>query len=479
MSFFNKFMVDGDGKMDTKKVSLILSAAIVFLIGAWSLYDSKYSLAAKLDAYITAYAEQGLFSGSVLVAKDGKIVLCKGYGMANYEHDIANTAQTIFRLGSLSKQFTAMAIMQLQEKGLLNVNDAISKYIPDYPKGDTITIHHLLTHTAGIANFTDFPEYSKIKIESHTLEQLIEIIKNKPFDFSPGAKYQYSNSGYILLSYIIEKVSGKTYEAVIKENIFIPLGMYNSGYDHASPMLKNRASGYSMRNDEIVNADYVDMSVPSGAGALYSTVIDMYLWDRALYSTKLVSKESLAAIFKPQVPINSTTSYAYGWCVAKVFSQHTIIEHAGEVDGFSTDICRYPDDNLCVVVLSNVDNPAVRVVKISLQLAAIVFGEKYILPKKHVAIEVRPELYDQCVGQYKLSTADKEKGEGVITITKENNMLMAQGSGIEKLRIYPESETDFFAKSVDAQVSFVKDQIGTVIQLIWHQDGVDQVAQRV
>jgi len=469
--------MNGGGLMNFKRVWLLSLSLIIVLIGAWYLYDSKYSLGAKLDAYITAYVEQGFFNGSVLVANNGKIVLCKGYGMANYEHNIANTPQTIFRLGSLTKQFAAMVIMQLQEKGLLNVNDAIVKYIPDYPNGDKITIHHLLTHTSGIPNFTDFPEYSKIKLEPHTPAQLIEIIKSKSLDFNPGTKYQYSNSGYIVLGYIIEKVSGKKYETVVKENIFIPLGMHNSGYDHASFILKNRASGYSIRNDEIVNADYIDMSVPSGAGALYSTVTDMYLWDQALYSTKLLSKQLLNMIFSPQVSINESKSYGYGWSI-KTLHNHNLMEHSGGIEGFSTNICRYPDDKICIIVLSNVDDPAIETSKISHGLAAIVFGEKYIVPKKHVAVQVNPELYDRYLGKYRLANAGKE--DFVITITKEDNTLIAQIAGPDKLKIYPESEIDFFSNIFDVQLSFVKDENGKFTKLVLHEsDSVDKVAQRI
>ena len=180
--------------MSGKKVTFMLSGLAMFLVGAWYAYSSFISLEAKLDSYVKAYAGQGSFTGSVLVVKDGKVLLCKGYGMANYELNIPNTPQTIFRLASVTKQFTAMAIMQLQEKGLLNINDAISKYIPNYPQGKRITIHHLLTHTSGIINVTSIPECeSDWKLKSHTLEQLVERFKHKPLDFKPREKYRYSN----------------------------------------------------------------------------------------------------------------------------------------------------------------------------------------------------------------------------------------------------------------------------------------------
>ncbi len=458
----------------TKRFLFLLSGLAVILLGAWYVFSSFFSLNTKLDNYVNAYVKQGKFSGSVLIAKNGKILLYKGYGMANYAYNIPNTPQTKFRLGSITKQFTAMAIMQLQEKGLLNVNDTVSKYISDYPNGDKITIHELLTHTSGIPNLTDFPEYKNIKKIPYTLEQLIAIFKDKPLDFKPGETFKYSNSGYILLSYIIEKSSGKTYETVLQENIFTPLGMNNTGYDHASIIIKNRASGYSMNGDSIINADYIDMSFPSGAGGLYSTVKDMYLWDQALYTKKLLPKKSLAIIFTPSVKLNKNDPesfyYGYGWCMGKIHN-HNFVGHDGGIDGFSTSIGRYPDDKICIIILSNNDNYCVS--KIATGLDAIIFGEKYELPKKHVIAILNPEILDRYIGKYKI------KEDYILTLTKEDNKLILQATGQRKVEIYPETETKFFNESIDAEISFVKDEKGKVIKLILRQDQIEQVAEKI
>ncbi|MFH7028713.1 MAG: serine hydrolase domain-containing protein [Heteroscytonema crispum UTEX LB 1556] len=290
----------------------------------------------KIDNYLNAHVKINKFIGSVFIAQKGKILADKGYGMANYELDIPNTPQTIFRLGSITKQFTAMAIVQLQEKGLLNVNDPIIKYIPDYPPetGKQITIHHLLTHTSGIPNFTGFPDYLETMMLPSPVEKTIARFKDKPLEFQPGEKFNYSNSGYILLGYIVEKVSGKTYETYLHENIFQPIGMKNTGYDHHSTILKNRASGYSLGNDGLINTAYIDMSMPYAAGALYSTVEDLYLWDRALYTEKLVSKTSLNKMFTP-----FKEDYGYGWFITKAFN-HNLVTHNGRINGFSTNIHR-------------------------------------------------------------------------------------------------------------------------------------------
>jgi len=451
--------------MKTKPISILFVVLALLSAGTWHAYSHFFSTSAKLNSLVKAYVEQGSFSGSVLVAKDGKILLCKGYGFANYEHEVPNSPETKFRLGSITKQFTSMAIMQLQERGLLNVSDSVAKYIPDYPRGNEITIHHLLTHTAGIPNVTAFPKYQKKKIKPHTLEQLINRFKDKPLEFKPGEKHRYSNSGYMLLGYIIEKASGKKYETILKENIFVPLEMNNSGYDKASLVLKNRASGYGKADDELINSGYIDMSFPAGAGALYSTVEDLYLWDQALYTEKLATKESLETSLTP-----FKGNYGYGWCIGESYN-HNFVGHGGGIDGFSTDIVRYPDDKICIIILSNLEyaHPS----GISNKIAAVLFGKRYELPKKHVIVKVDPQIYDQYVGKYKL----REKF--FITVTKENDKLITQATEQGKIEIFPESETVFFNIGIDAQISFVKDDSGKVTKLILHQGGVESVAEKV
>lgn len=451
-----------------KKLVLSLGAGILMaLLVSWFVYANYFSLGARLDRYVQAYVDQGLFSGSVLVAKDGKILLCKGYGMANYELDVPNRPDTKFRLASVTKQFTAMAIMQLQEQGLLKVTDPISKYIPDYPNGDKITIRHLLTHTAGIPNFTSFPDLKKIKLEPHTPEQMVALFKDKPLEFTPGEKHNYSNSGYVLLGYLIEKITGKKYETVLKENIFEPLGMKNTGYDHHEVILKNRASGYEIHAGDLINSDYIDMSVSFSAGGLYSTVEDLYLWDRALYTEKLVTKKSWNEIV---TPCNKDDDYGYGWCTRKRVNR-PCVAHAGGTWGFTTEILRFTNDDVSVIALSNNSSPRVGV--ITNGLAAIIFGEQYDWPKKNVVVTVNPAIYNQYAGTYKL------KNGSVMLVTREDNCLIMQLTEKKKEQLYPKSETEFFLKTADAEISFVKDDNGKVVRLIAHEDGVDYPAEKI
>ena len=322
----------------------------------------------------------GRFSGSLLIAKEGKVLVSKGYGLANHELDVPNTPKTIFRTGSVGKQFTAASVMQLQEQRKLNVDDTLSKYIPDYPSGDKITIHHLLTHTSGIVNVSSLPEFrQRIRLPT-TLDENILLFKDKPLEFEPGEKHKYCNSGYLLLGYIIEKVSEQTYEDYLRDHIFKPLGMSHSGYDHPSTILKNRASGYNITKQGLINGPYNDMSAPHAGGALYSTVEDLLLWDQALYTEKLLKKSSLDKMFTP-----FKGNYGYAWRIENLFG-HKRIHHGGSIlGGFQAHIARYVDDKILIVFMCNQQPTNTR--KISEDLAAIVFGEAYQLPTQQKTTE--------------------------------------------------------------------------------------------
>lgn len=310
--------------------------------------------ARSADAYIRAAGIQG----SVLLAKGGKIVLAKGYGLANIELDVPNKPETKFRLGSITKQFTAAAILQLQEKGKLEVGDPISKYIPGAPAAwNGITIHHLLTHTSGIPSYTGDAGY-----QNHMRERtgapldFIDHFRDRPLEFTPGEKFHYDNSGYFLLGVIIEQVSGMKYEDYLRLKVFEPLQMTDTGYDWPATILKNRASGYSKDSGgKEINADFLDMGQPYAAGSLYSTVLDLYKWDRALYTTKVLNAQSLEAAFTPgQFDWAEGIKYGYGWGIEQVHG-HKTVGHGGGINGFSTVIWRAIKEDAVAIVLSNND----------------------------------------------------------------------------------------------------------------------------
>src|SRR5579864_334200 len=238
---------------------------------------------ARMEQIIQAYVPSK-FMGTVLVAQNGKVLLDKGYGFAILEWDIPNSPSTKFRLGSITKQFTAASILLLEERGKLKVEDLVKKYMPDAPAAwDKVTIYHLLTHTSGIPSFTGFPDYASTDAIATTPEKLVARFRDKPLEFQPGEKWNYSNSGYVLLGYLLEKISGQAYADFVAENIFKPLGMKDSGYDSNSAIISHRATGYSPGPNGPANSGYIDMTIPFSAGALYSTTHDLLLWEQALY----------------------------------------------------------------------------------------------------------------------------------------------------------------------------------------------------
>ena len=422
---------------------------------------------ARMDQMIQSYVANHQFMGSVLVARDTQVIYSKGFGSANLEWDIPNSPATKFRLGSVTKQFTAASILLLEERGKLSVNDPVKKYLPGAPAAwDKITIYHLLTHTSGIPSFTGFADYAKLEPFATTSEQLVSRFRDKPLDFEPGEKWQYSNSGYVLLGHLIEKITGESYEKFVRENIFTPLGMKDSGYDSNSAVMPHRASGYVHVGDGFENAGFIHMSVPHGAGALYSTTVDLLKWEQGLFGGKLLQAASLQ---KMTTPFKS--NYAFGLQV-ETAGGHKVIEHGGGIEGFNTEMAYYPDDKLTVVVLGNVNSGAPG--DIAGKLAALAHGETVKLRGERKEITLIPQLLERYLGAYQLAPGVE------ILITRENNQLFSQLTGQAAFPIFHESETMFFLKVVDAQIEFPKDDIqGKKGQLTLHQNGHDATAKRL
>jgi CubicO group peptidase (beta-lactamase class C family) len=442
--------------------SVVLSLCGLLLPAAARAQD----VSSKVEEDMQARVKKDRFSGSILIARDGKVLARAGYGMANLEHDVPNTPETKFRLGSITKQFTAMAILILKEQGKLCPQEKVKTYLPDSPKTwDEITVHHLLTHTSGIPNYTGFREFVKTMPLPTSLDDLVARFKDKPLDFKPGTKFAYSNSGYVLLGRIIEKVSGKSYSSFLKETIFEPLKMKDTGFDNAFPILKHRASGYTKLAFLMTNARPIDMSIPHAAGSLYSTVDDLFLWDRALTGETLVKKATLDAMFTPD-----KDGYAYGWSTGKAFGRK-MVAHGGGINGFVTYIERLPEQNVCAIVLSNIEGEPVAT--IAQDLVAIALGEKYSIPGQRKAIAIDPKQFDAYAGKY---VVDDPKL--TFTITRDGEHLRAQLKGQPRLEIFPESETDFFYKAVEADITFVKDKEGNVTHLVLHQNGRDFEAKK-
>lgn len=367
--------------------SITLCAIAFFTINLSFAQDK----AKQIDQLMSLYSEYGQLNGSVLVSEHGKVIFKKGYGLANMEWNIPNQPDTKFRLGSISKQFTALLIVKLAEEGKLKLDVPITTYLPDYPKatGDKITIHHLLTHTSGIPNYTSAPNFLKEKAKNpYSPADFVKTFSNLPLEFKPGEKFAYSNSGYFLLGYIIEKITGKTYEQYLQEIIFTPLKMVNSGYDHSDVLIKNRAAGYEKQGKKIINASYIDMSIPYAAGSLYSTVEDLYLWDQALYTNKLLSPASMDLLYKPYIRAGDE-AYGYGWFLGEFANgkdKLKVIEHGGGINGFNTIISRLPEDKNMVVILNNTGGTILG--EMNEAIRAILYNLPYQQPKKSMALEL-------------------------------------------------------------------------------------------
>jgi CubicO group peptidase (beta-lactamase class C family) len=343
--------------------AIYVSFIYIFLIASPPTISAQTDTTGQIfereDAYIARSVGVQSFRGAVLVGVDGKIAFEKAYGIANEEWNAPNTINTRFRIASLTKQFTAACILLLQERGRLSIQDPISRYLSGLPAAwQGITIHQLLTHTSGIPNYTNSLLIAKLNRTGATPQELIAQVTDKPLDFKPGTQWSYSNTGYVLLGMIIEKASGQTYADFLKSNIFDPLGMANSGYDSATPVIKERASGYQIKDGRIANAGYIDMTIPYAAGGIYSTVKDMFRWSEALaLNGKLLSAESLKEMFTeyPEA-VNQGQHYGYGVVISRQKFGKLLYYHGGGVEGFSSSIQRYPAERVCIIILSNLDS---------------------------------------------------------------------------------------------------------------------------
>jgi CubicO group peptidase (beta-lactamase class C family) len=419
---------------------------------------------ARMDQVVRSYADQNRFMGSVLVARGGEVLFNKGYGFANAEWEIPNSSTTKFRLGSITKQFTAACILLLEERGKLKTEDLVNKHLPDAPAAwEKITIHHVLTHTSGIPSFTGFSDYPSFKRTSLTAEQIYHKFRDKDLEFQPGEKFVYSNSGYLLLGHIIEKVSGESFENFLQRNVLVPLGMKDTGYDSRG-ILRNRAAGYSPRPGGMWNADFIDMTVPHAAGALYSTTEDLLRWNQGLFGGKLLSAGSLQKMTTP-----FKGDYGYG-LIVRTTNGRKLISHGGGIEGFNTFLSYEPADQLTAVALANINGPTPT--EIANKLAAVARGEKVVLSSERKIIDVSPKTLETYTGTYQMRPGFD------MVVTLENGQLMTQATGQGKIPIFAESETKFFPKVIDAEIEFFKGEAGKVTHLVLTQGSHELKAER-
>ena len=433
--------------------AILLLLCLNALVLAQTADDAQASKAID-ELMAKAYPADGP-GASVIVIKEGRTLLRKGYGMADMELGVKVEPDMVFRLGSMTKQFTAVSILMLAEQGKLSLSDDMTKFFPDYPaNGRTVTVEQLLTHTSGIKSYTSIPAWRSMWRKDMTVAELIDLFKNEPADFDPGTKWSYNNSGYILLGALIEKLSGVTYEQFLQKNIFDPLGMKHTFYGSATRLIPRRVPGYTMTKEGLRNAEYLSMTQPYAAGSLLSTVDDMALWDAALYTEKLVKQSSLQKAFTPYIlKDGTTTNYGFGWSRFQ-YSGHTIIEHGGGIHGFSTIGLRVPDDRLYVCILTNRDYQSPD--DTGLRVAALALGSSV---RDAVAVTVAPAELDALAGVYQIN--EKE----FYVVRRDGARLLIQRGGRQN-EAFPLSPTEFFYdKQAPDRLTFTRDAAGKVTAL--------------
>jgi CubicO group peptidase (beta-lactamase class C family) len=418
------------------------AAALMFLASSLAAQTSV-----RFDHQVQAYARNGDFSGSVLVARDGHILFQKSYGMANHEWSIPNSDKTKFHVASVTKTFTAAAILQLERAGKLKLDDPLSKYVPDFLNGEHITIEQMLAHTSGLPDFYSLPEYPLRKFQRVTLPDLVAWVKTKPLDFFPGSKSSYSNTGYAFLAYIIEQVSGKPYEQFLAEEILKPAGMKDTGAFRDDVIIPNRATGYqpSFEGHGLRNAPAYDKTILTGSGSLYSTTADLYEWCRVVEGNKFSNVHE--------------ASRAYGWGARETKTKHKYIEQSGRDPGFSSHIALFPDDRLIVIVLGNLEDAAVNT--LADDLAAIALGEDPVLPQARTKA-AGPAHREEFAGTYEVNP------KFLLDVRAEDSNLYLRGTGGDYLPLEPTGKDAFFYRQLYVKVGFRRDKSGKIEALLWN-----------
>lgn len=396
---------------------------------------------ALLDEYMDGFNKAHDFSGVVFIEKNGKKIYTKAFGEANREWKIPNTIDTRFQIASVTKQFTAVAILKLVEQGKLQMDDKVSKFFPGYPKGDSITIHMLLNHTSGIYNYLENPALDALNpnISIKLLkDSIFNLFKNKPFDFSPGTFWRYSNSGYVLLGYIIEQVSGETYRDYIYKNLLLPASMMNTDLYSADSIIPFHSNGYIKTSQGWKPKDIIAINAAFSAGGLFSTVGDLSKWCDALYTGKIINKESLSKMNQPNA---GERGYGYGVFVDSFFNRRAIF-HSGSLTGFTSLLMNYPVDGIRIIILTNRNT---NIDFLPRGLAAMLFDQNVIPPYKHIPIKIDPSILKRYVGKF----VGKSIPFPLNIINKNNKLYLQLGTDME---LVPESENKFYISEQDVEI---------------------------
>jgi CubicO group peptidase (beta-lactamase class C family) len=428
--------------------------------------------ASEIDALLQAAYKANEPGAAVIAVKAGQPVLRKGYGLANLELGVAMAPDMVFRLASITKQFTAVAILMLVEQGQLALDDPITRFWPNYPThAHTITVEHLLTHTSGIRSYTDMAEWPPLWRKDFSVQELIDFFKGQPMQFAPGTRWAYNNSGYYLLGAIIEQLSGQSYEQFMQQRIFDRLGMRQSYYDRPTRIIPKRAAGYQNGADGYTNAEYLSMTQPYAAGALASTVDDLAIWDRALADGTLLQPATLARAWTPyRLTDGASTSYGYGWSIGEWQGRQTM-EHSGGIHGFATYALRMPAAGVFVALLSN--NPgAASNELLALKIAALLIGQSYQEP---TPIILGAPALAPYAGVYRSANGAEW------TIVCENDHLVVQQADRPPRAILPISTTEFYVQDMSLDhLIFTRGTDAIITAFEWRgRSGIPERAERV
>jgi len=439
-----------------------LLCPLLFIFLSQAAFCQTETLTTKFEKYIRPYVETNNFSGRVLISRKGEILFNKAYGFANLEFEVPNDLNTVFHIASVSKPFTAAAILLLEQKGLLATEDFVTRYIPDYPSGNKISLHHLLSHTSGIPEINDLPEYVSASVQQQTPETLVALFKNKPLEFQPGEKYQYSNSNYTLLAFIVEQVSKKKFGAFLEENIFKPLGMdHTSHHGDMSRLIRKMADGYSPDgNFGLQKSPYLDWSAKTGSGSIVSTADDLEKWNKALLGTTILSEKSKQKMFTEYV------DSGYGWYMQKFYNRDYVFMN-GRSPGFCTHIGRFADEGVCIIVLSNISVFLPK--QIAIDLAGILFNEAVEMPS--ITNSKLPDAdLRQLPGKYKFGP-DFYRANYTMEVTTRDGNLFGSSYG----ELIPAGPLKFIQRSYWLRINFVKDASGKVTGMLFDKYRGDKV----
>jgi len=435
---------------------------LLFLLTGTLSFVSAQKPEKVFDQLIESQYKPGEPGATVLVAKGGEVIYRRAFGMANLELNVPMKPEMVFEIGSMTKQFTAVSILMLMERGKLSLSDEITRFIPDYPTQDNkITIHHLLTHTSGIKSYTSMMEWAPLWRKDLTPTEMIDVFRNQPMDFGPGEKYLYNNSAYFLLGYIIEKASGLTYQQFLEENIFKPLLMKDSYYGSQKQIIPNRAAGYQ-NQDGFTNAEYLSLTQPYSAGSIMSNVDDLLKWQIAIRDNKLVKNESIRLAFADyKLNDGKPIHYGYGWGLNDINGSSTI-EHGGGIFGYTTNGIWLPKEDVYVVMLTNRDD--VSPSDISTRLAAIAIGKPY--PDAAEGIAIKSESIKNLAGVYEF-----EDGS-IRTIIYEDGVMYSQRQGSSRFKLIPVAENKFAYENSFSALEFTGTRNGK--QTVVFKNRIDQ-----